>query len=76
MENHRIEELLTEMRDLQLSHLELYREALRNQAESIEAQKGAIEYQRTMVRRVLLVLLPLIAIFLVLAMSTMLGLAG
>lgn len=75
MDDDRSLELLAEIRDLQRKHLAMYEEALRNQSESIEAQKGAIQYQRSMVRRVLLLLIPLIIIFLVLAGGTILGLA-
>ncbi len=66
-------ELLTEIRDLQRIHLERYEEALRNQAESIEAQRDAIEYQKRTIRRVLMALVPLIVLFLILALGTMVG---
>lgn len=71
MNDDRVVELLTEIRDLQRTHLARYGEALDNQAESIEAQKGAIEYQRTMARRITMVIVPLVVIFLVLAFGTM-----
>ena len=66
-------ELLTEIRDLQRIHLERYEEALRNQAESIEAQRDAIEYQKRTIRRVLMALVPLIVLFLILALGTLVG---
>jgi hypothetical protein len=69
----RVVELLTEIRDLQRTHLERYQEALDNQAESIEAQKSAIEYQRTMAKRLALLIIPLVVIFLILAFGTMFG---
>lgn len=67
----RVVELLTEIRDLQRTHLDRYGEALRNQEESIEAQKGAIEYQRTMAKRIALLIIPLVVIFVILAFGTM-----
>jgi hypothetical protein len=73
MSQDRVVELLTEIRDLQRTHLDRYQEALDNQAESIEAQKGAIEYQRKMTRRGLALIVPLVVIFLIVAFATMLG---
>ncbi|MCL7956611.1 MAG: hypothetical protein M8860_06870 [marine benthic group bacterium] len=73
-DEERTVELLTEIRDLQRTHLERYEEALRNQSASIEAQREAIEYQKRTIRRVMVALVPLIAIFLVLALGTMVGL--
>ena len=73
MNDNRIVELLAEIRDLQRTHLERYQEALDNQTESIAAQKGAIEYQRTMAKRLALLIIPLVVIFLVLAFGTMFG---
>jgi hypothetical protein len=67
-------ELLTEIRDLQRIHLERYEEALHNQSESIETQRDAIDYQKRTIRRVMMALIPLIVIFLVLALGTMVGL--
>ena len=76
MSEDRVVELLTEIRDLQNTHLERYQEALDNQAESIVAQKGAIEYQRTLAKRLALLIIPLVVIFLILAFGTMLGAPG
>lgn len=76
MNEDRVVELLTEIRDLQRTHLERYKEALDNQAESIVAQKGAIEYQRTLAKRLALLIIPLVVIFLILAFGTMLGALG
>jgi hypothetical protein len=73
MTEDRVVELLTEIRDLQRTHVERYQEALDNQAESIAAQKGAIEYQRTMAKRLALLIIPLVLIFLILALGTMFG---
>jgi hypothetical protein len=73
MNEDRVVELLTEIRNLQRTHLERYQEALDNQAESIVAQKGAIEYQQTMAKRVALLIIPLVVIFLILAFGTMFG---
>jgi hypothetical protein len=73
MNDDRIVELLTEIRDLQRTHLDRYQEALDNQAESIEAQKGAIDYQRTVAKRLALLIIPLVVIFLILALGTMFG---
>ena len=73
MNEDRVVELLTEIRDLQRTHVERYQEALANQAESIAAQKGAIEYQRTMAKRLALLIIPLVVIFLILALGTMFG---
>jgi hypothetical protein len=73
MNDDRIVELLTEIRDLQRTHLDRYQEALDNQAESIEAQKGAIDYQRTVAKRLALLIIPLVVIFLILALATMFG---
>jgi hypothetical protein len=67
-------ELLTEIRDLQRTHLQRYEEVLSNQSESIEAQRDAIDYQKRTIRRVMMALIPLIVIFLVLALGTMVGL--
>lgn len=76
MNEDRVVELLTELRDLQSTHLERYQEALDNQAESIAAQKGAIEYQRTMAKRLALLIIPLVVIFLILAFGMMFGALG
>ncbi len=73
MSDERVVELLTEIRDLQRTHLEKYEEALRNQAESIAAQKQAIEFQRSMTRRLVRIFIPLVVIFLLLAGAIMLG---
>jgi len=72
----RIVELLTEIRDLQRTHLDRYGEAVRNQEESIEAQKGAIEYQRTVAKRLALLIIPLVILFLILSLGTMFGILG
>ena len=42
MNDDRVVRLLEEMRDLQRQHVESYREALRNQAESIRLQQVAL----------------------------------
>jgi hypothetical protein len=41
MNDDRVVRLLEEMRDLQRQHVDSYREALRNQAESIRLQQEA-----------------------------------
>jgi len=43
MNDDRVVRLLEELRDLQRQHVESYREALRNQAESIRLQQAAIK---------------------------------
>ena len=43
MSDERVVERLTEIRDLNRTHLERYEEALHNKAESIAAQKQAID---------------------------------
>jgi hypothetical protein len=73
MRDEPVVELLTEIRDLQRTHLERYEEALRNQSESIAAQKQAIEFQRSMTRRLVRIFIPLVVTFLLLAGATMLG---
>ena len=61
METDRAVKLLEEIRDTQKEHLELYKQAFANQKESVENQQEAIAYQRTMFKRVTLVILPVIA---------------
>ncbi|MGH7631413.1 MAG: hypothetical protein ACREOF_18915 [Gemmatimonadales bacterium] len=46
MNDDRVVRLLEEMRDLQRQHVESYREALRNQAESIRLQQEAMKRVR------------------------------
>lgn len=46
MEGSEIVELLREIRDLQRLHVENYKDALRNQAESIALQKQVVRRQR------------------------------
>ena len=61
METDRAVKLLEEIRDAQKEHLELYKQAFVNQKESVQNQQEAITYQRTMFKRVTLVILPVIA---------------
>jgi CHASE3 domain sensor protein len=62
MNDDRVVRLLEEIRDLQRLHTENYREALRNQAESIKLQQTAMKRVRgiLIVAGVLLVLLLLV----------------
>ena len=60
----RVLEVLEEIRDVQRRHFELYERAVANQEASIRAQEEAIRFQKSSMRRVMLVALPLIAIVL------------
>jgi hypothetical protein len=62
MNEDRIVELLAEIRDLQQRHFETYQTAVRNQEESIRAQKEAIAFQKTTTRRLMFVLVPVVSI--------------
>jgi hypothetical protein len=53
VDNDRVIRLLEEIRDLQRSHVENYKEAIRNQQESIQLNK---EWQRRASRRQLVIL--------------------
>jgi hypothetical protein len=63
-DDQRVLEVLQEIRDVQREHFALYQEAVRNQGVSIRAQQEAIEFQKTSIRRVSLIALPLIAVVL------------
>jgi len=73
MNDDRIVELLTEIRDLQQRHFDTYRTAVKNQEESIRAQKEAIAFQKTTTRRLTLGLIPIVAIVLGLTLWLMLA---
>jgi hypothetical protein len=62
MENEEIVLLLREIRDLQKQHVENYRDALKNQQESIELQAKASRLQKRSLVILLIVVLVGIAI--------------
>ncbi len=66
MDDARIVKLLEEIRDLQQDHAANYRDAVRNQQESIRNQQDAIRYQRTVTRRLMIFLAPVILLLLLL----------
>lgn len=68
----RVLAVLEEIRDVQHRHFELYERAVANQEASIRAQEEAIRFQKSSMRRVMLVALPLIAIVLGLLLWLML----
>ena len=61
MDEGRISKLLEEIRDLQSEHLALYRTALETQQESVRSQREAIAFQRIMMKRLSLIILPVLA---------------
>ncbi len=68
MNDDRVVRLLEEMRDLQRQHAESYREALRNQAESIRLQQEAMNRVRViLVIAGVAMILVLVVLFRVLA---------
>ncbi|MDX1394706.1 MAG: hypothetical protein R3195_09945 [Gemmatimonadota bacterium] len=69
----RVLAVLEEIRDVQRRHFELYQKAVANQEASIRAQEDAIRFQKSSMRRVMLVALPLIAIVLGLLLWLMLA---
>lgn len=60
MTDDRTYQLLLEIRDLQRQHVELYREALANQTQALKRQEEAIAFQRSRMRLLSVVLLPVI----------------
>jgi len=68
MNDDRVVRLLEEMRDLQRPHVDSYREALRNQAESIRLQQEAMKRVRViLVLAGIALVLVLVVLFRVLA---------
>jgi len=76
MNEDRVVEILEEIRDVQRRHFEAYEQAVRNQEESIRQQREAIRFQRVTTRRLMIVLIPLLAIALGLVLWLVLGLPG
>lgn len=76
MTDERIIELLQEIRDLQRQHIANHEEAVRNQQEAIRNQQEAIRYQRNVTRRLLLLMIPVIAVIFALVAWFFLRLAG
>ena len=72
MTDERVIRLLEEVRDLQREHLERYKEALRNQAESIQLQREWSEVTKKRLRFVF----ALIAVLLVLLVVSVLAMLG
>lgn len=67
MADEQVIKLLEEIRDLQKSHVENYKDALRNQQESIAIQRSALRRQRI---TLLVVGFILLAFLIVLALSS------
>jgi hypothetical protein len=66
MSEEQMIQLLQEIRDLQRQQVENSTVALRNQQDSIEKQRRAIEYYRTVTRRLTIVSAPLLLVVLAL----------
>ena len=62
MTDERMIALLEEIRDLQRQQVENSTVALRNQQHSIDKQQGAIEFYRTVTRRLTIVIVPLLLV--------------